>query len=84
MNKKRDALQKLKNAQVQEQQSLKAYLQRAGLKFDGDELVGDRVTGGSIADRLRDAQKWANSASGSEKEWRIKDTKYSTYWQSIY
>lgn len=76
MNKKKNALEKLKQAQVQEQQSLKAYLQRAGLKFDGDELVGDRVTGGSIADRLRDAQKWANSASGSEKEWRIADTKY--------
>ena len=76
MNKKKDALQKLKNAQVQEQQSLKSYLQRAGLKFDGDELVGDRVTGGSIADRLRDAQNWANRATGVEKERRIADTKY--------
>ena len=76
MNKKKDALQKLKDAQIKEQQSLKSYLQRAGLIFNGDELVGDRVTGGSVTDRLKDAQNWANKASGAEKEWRIKDTQY--------
>ena len=76
MNKKKTALEKLKKAQIQEQQSLKSYLQRAGLKFDGDELVGDKVTGGSVTDRLKDAQNWANKATGAEKEWRINDTKY--------
>ena len=76
MNKKKAALEKLKQAQIKEQQSLKSYLQRAGLIFNGNELVGDRVTGGSVTDRLKDAQNWANKASGAEKEWRIKDTQY--------
>ena len=76
MNKKKTALEKLKQAQIKEQQSLKSYLQRAGLIFNGDELVGDKVTGGSVTDRLKDAQNWANKASGAEKEWRIKDTQY--------
>ena len=76
MNKKKATLEKLKQAQIKEQQSLKSYLQRAGLIFNGDELVGDKVTGGSVTDRLKDAQNWANKASGAEKEWRIKDTQY--------
>ena len=76
MEKKKNALEDLKRAQIQEQQSLKSYLQKAGLRFNGDELVGDNVTGGSIADRLKDAQNWANRATGAEKERRIADTKY--------
>ena len=76
MEKKKNALEDLKRAQIQEQQSLKSYLQKAGLRFNGDELVGDNVTGGSIADRLKDAQDWANRATGAEKERRIADTKY--------
>ena len=76
MEKKKNALEQLRQAQIKEQQSLKSYLQRAGLRFNGDELVGDNVTGGSIADRLKDAQDWANRATGAEKERRIADTKY--------
>ena len=76
MEKKKNALEQLRQAQIKEQQSLKSYLQRAGLRFNGDELVGDNVTGGSIADRLKDAQDWANRATGEEKERRIADTKY--------
>ena len=76
MEKKKNALEQLKQAQIKEQQSLKSYLQRAGLRFNGDELVGDNVTGGSVSDRLKDAQNWANKASGAEKERRIADTKY--------
>ena len=76
LNKKRTALQNMQKALLSEQKSIKSYLVKAGLKFDGDELVGDNVTGGSVADRLLNAQNWANSASGAEKEWRIKDTEY--------
>ena len=76
MNKKKAALQNMQKALLSEQKSIKSYLVKAGLKFDGDELVGDKVTGGSVSDRLKNAQNWANSATGSEKEWRIKDTKY--------
>lgn len=76
MEKKKNALEQLRQAQIKEQQSLKSYLQRAKLRFNGDELVGDNVTGGSIADRLKDAQDWANRATGEEKERRIADTKY--------
>ena len=76
MEKKKNALEDLKRAQIQEQQSLKSYLQSAGLRFDGDELVGDNVTGGTVSDRLKDAQDWANRATGEEKERRIADTKY--------
>ena len=76
MEKKKNALEQLRQAQIKEQQALKSYLQRAKLRFDGDELVGDNVTGGTVSDRLKDAQDWANRASGAEKEWRIKDTQY--------
>ena len=76
MEKKKNALEDLKRAQIQEQQSLKSYLQRAGLRFNGDELVGDNVTGGTVSDRLKNAQDWANRATGAEKERRIADTKY--------
>ena len=76
MEKKKNALEQLRQAQIKEQQSLKSYLQRAGLRFDGDELVGDNVTGGTVSDRLKDAQDWANRATGAEKERRIADTKY--------
>ena len=76
MEKKKNALEDLRRAQIKEQQSLKSYLQRAGLRFNGDELVGDNVTGGSVADRLKNAQDWANRATGAEKERRIADTKY--------
>ena len=76
MNKKKTALEGMKSALISEQKSLKSYLTRAGLKFDGDELVGDKVTGGSVTDRLKDAQNWANRASGAEKEWRKTDTQY--------
>lgn len=74
MEKKQKAIGDLQAEIRKEQQALKEWGHRANLKFDGDELVGDLVTGGSIADRLKDAQDWANSASGAEKEWRKNDT----------
>lgn len=74
MEKKQKAIGDLQAEIRKEQQALKEWGHRANLKFDGDELVGDLVTGGSIADRLKDAENWANSASGAEKEWRKNDT----------
>lgn len=74
MEKKQKAIGDLQAEIRKEQQALKEWGHRAKLKFDGDELVGDLVTGGSIADRLKDAENWANSASGAEKEWRKNDT----------
>lgn len=74
MEKKQKAIGDLQAEIRKEQQALKEWGHRAKLKFDGDELVGDLVTGGSIADRLKDAQDWANRASGAEKEWRKNDT----------
>lgn len=74
MEKKQKAIGDLQAEIRKEQQALKEWGHRAKLKFDGDELVGDLVTGGSIADRLKDAQDWANRATGAEKEWRKNDT----------
>lgn len=74
MEKKQKAIGDLQAEIRKEQQALKEWGERAKLKFDGDELVGDWVTGGSIADRLKDAENWVNSASGAEKEWRKNDT----------
>ena len=74
MEKKQKAIGELQAEIRKEQQALKEWGIRANLKFDGDELVGDLVTGGSIADRLQDAEDWANRASGAEKEWRKNDT----------
>ena len=76
MNNKKKALENLQKAQQKELNSVISDLKKSGFVFDGNELVKDGVTGGTVADRLLDAQNWANSATGSEKEWRKKDTLY--------
>lgn len=76
MNDKKKALENLQKAQQKELNSVISDLKKSGFVFDGNELVKDGVTGGTVADRLLDAQNWANSATGSEKEWRKKDTLY--------
>ena len=75
MERKKKAIGDLQTALKSEQQSLKKQLEKSGLKFDGDELVGDKKFG-TVAKRLEDAQKWANSAKGAEKEWRKNDVLY--------
>lgn len=74
MKKKKESLGKLQEEYKKEQEFLKSRLEISGLIFKGDEIAGDKITGGSIADRLKDAEKWSNAASGKEKEWRINDT----------
>ena len=76
MNDKKKALENLQKAQQKELNSVISDLKKSGFEFNGNELVRDGVTGGTVADRLLDAQNWANSATGSEKEWRKKDTLY--------
>ena len=75
MEKKKKAIGDLQSALQSEQQALKARLEKSGLLFDGDELVGDKQYG-TIAKRLQAAQDWANAASGAEKEWRKNDSLY--------
>ena len=75
MEKKKESLGKLQAEYKKEQEYLKSRLEISGLIFNKEgEITGDRVTGGSVTDRLKDAEKWSNAASGKEKEWRINDT----------
>lgn len=75
MEKKKEALGKLQSELKKEQQFLQSRLEISNLVFNKNgEIVGDKITGGSVTDRLKDAEKWSNSAKGKEKEWRINDT----------
>lgn len=75
MEKKKEALGKLQAEYKKEQQYLQSRLEISNLIFNKEgEIIGDKITGGSVTDRLKDAEKWSNAASGKEKEWRINDT----------